>query len=66
MQGGAARAPDPAAAARADRVVPLSPKMVGLRFAAAGRSAGVERVTTTRGEWGWRLNSRAAARTRPM
>ena len=32
-----------------DRVVPLSPKMMGLWFQAAGRAAGVERVTAHSG-----------------
>ena len=38
-----------------DQVVPLSPQMVGLRFAAAARAAGVEaRVTAHSGRVGWR------------
>ena len=35
-----------------DRVVPLSPKMVGLRFQAAARAAGVENVTAHSGRVG--------------
>ena len=35
-----------------DRVVPLSPKMVGLRFQAAARAAGVEHVTAHSGRVG--------------
>ena len=38
--------------APADRVVPLSPKMVGLRFQAAARAAGVEHVTAHSGRVG--------------
>ena len=46
--------------APADRVVPLSPKMVGLRFQAAARVAGVEHVTApTREGSGWRRSSRS-------
>ena len=47
-----------------DRVVPLSPKMVGLRFQAAARAAGVEHVTAHSGASGWRRSSRAGARRR--
>ena len=36
---------DAASPAPEDRVVPLSPQAVGLRFTAAARAAGVERVT---------------------
>ena len=49
VKGGVARAIRTLRAAAspgpADRVAPLSPKMVGLRFQAAARAAGVERVT---------------------
>ena len=49
VKGGVARALRTLRAAASpapeDRVVPLSPKMVGLRFQAAARAAGVERVT---------------------
>ena len=49
VKGGVARAIRTLRAAAnpalADRVVPLSPKMVGLRFQAAARVAGVEHVT---------------------
>ena len=34
----------------ADRVVPLSPKMVGLQFQVAARAAGVEHVTAPLGK----------------
>ena len=36
------------------RVVPLSPQMVGLRFQAAARAAGVEARVTAHSVWGWR------------
>ena len=52
VKGGVARALRTLRAAASpapeDRVVPLSPKMVGLRFQAAARAAGVERVTARR------------------
>ena len=49
--------------APADGVVPLSPKMVGLRFQAAARAAGVERVTAHSGRVGLasELRSRGAS-----
>ena len=40
--------------ARRTRVVPLSPKMVGLRFHAAARAAGVENGSAHSGGSGWR------------
>ena len=51
-----------------DRVVPLSPKMVGLRFQAAARAAGVERVTAHSGRVGLaaELTSRGASTTDVM
>ena len=53
VKGGVARALRTLRAAASptpeDRVVPLSPKMVGLRFQAAARAAGVERVTAHSG-----------------
>jgi hypothetical protein len=52
----------------ADRVAPLSPKMVGLRFAPAARAAGVERVTAHSGRVGLasELTSRGASTTDVM
>ncbi len=56
VKGGVARAIRTLRAAAspgpADRVVPLSSKMVGLRFQAAARAAGVERVTAHSGRVG--------------
>ena len=51
-----------------DRVAPLSPKMVGLRFQAAARAAGVERVTAHAGRGGLasELTSRGASTTDVM
>ena len=51
-----------------DRVVPLSPKMVGLRFSAAARAAGVEQVTAHSGRVGLasELTSRGASTTDVM
>ena len=51
-----------------DRVVPLSPKMVGLRFQAAARAAGVEHVTAHSGRVGLasELTSRGASTTDVM
>ena len=53
VKGGVARAirtlRAAASPAPADRVAPLSPKMVGLRFQAAARAAGVEHVTAHSG-----------------
>ena len=51
-----------------DRVVPLSPKMVGLRFQAAARAAGVEQVTAHSGRVGLasELTSRGASTTDVM
>ena len=51
-----------------DRVVPLSPKMVGLRFSASARAAGVERVTAHSGRVGLasELTSRGASTTDVM
>ena len=52
-----------------DQVVPLSPQMVGLRFAAAARAAGVEpRVTAHSGrvELASELTSRGASTTDVM
>ena len=51
-----------------DRVVPLSPKMVGLRFQAAARAAGVEHVTAYSGRVGLasELTSRGASTTDVM
>ena len=51
-----------------DRVVALSPKMVGLRFQAAARTAGVERVTAHSGRVGLasELTSRGASTTDVM
>ena len=59
----AAASPGPA-----DRVVPLSPKMVGLRFQAAARAAGVEHVTAHSGRVGLasELTSRGASTTDVM
>ena len=50
------------------RVVPLSPKMVGLRFQAAARAAGVEHVTAHSGRVGLasELTSRGASTTDVM
>ena len=52
----------------ADRVAPLSPKMVGLRFQAAARAAGVEHVTAHSGRVGLasELTSRGASTTDVM
>ena len=56
MKGGVAREIRTLRAAASpapeDRVVPLSPKMVGLRFKAAARAAGVEHVTAHSGRVG--------------
>ena len=56
VKGGVARAirtlRAAASPAPTDRVVPLSPKMVGLRFQAAARAAGVEHVTVHSGRVG--------------
>ena len=51
-----------------DRVVPLSPKMVGLRFQAAARAAGVEQVTAHSGRVGLasELTRRGASTTDVM
>ena len=51
-----------------DRVVPLSPKMVGLRLQAAARAAGVEHVTAHSGRVGLasELTSRGASTTDVM
>ena len=51
-----------------DRVVPLSPQMVGLRFQAAARAAGVEHVTAHSGRVGLasELTSRGASTTDVM
>ena len=51
-----------------DRVVPLSPQMVGLRFQAAARAAGVEPVTAHSGRVGLasELTSRGASTTDVM
>ena len=51
-----------------DRVVPLSPKMVGLRFQAAARAGGVEHVTAHSGRVGLasELTSRGASTTDVM
>ncbi len=51
-----------------DRAVPLSPKMVGLRFQAAARTAGVEHVTAHSGRVGLasELTSRGASTTDVM
>ena len=51
-----------------DRVVPLSPKMVGMRFSAAARAAGGERVTAHSGRVGLasELTSRGASTTDVM
>ena len=72
VKGGVARAIRTLRAAAtpgpADRVVPLSPKMVGLRFQAAARAAGVERVTAHSGRVGLasELTSRGASTTDVM
>ena len=52
----------------ANRLVPLSPKMVGLRFSAAARAAGVEHVTAHSGWVGLvsELTSRGASTTDVM
>ena len=69
MKGGVARAIRTLRAAvnpvPADRVAPLSPKMVGLRFQAAARAAGVEHVTAHSGRVGLasELTSRGASTT---
>ena len=69
VKGGVARAirtlRAAASPATEDRVVPLSPKMVGLRFQAAARAAGVERVTAHSGRVGLasELTSRGASTT---
>ena len=51
-----------------EMVVPLSPKMVGLRFQAAARAAGVEHVTAHSGRVGLasELTSRGASTTDVM
>ena len=72
VKGGVARAIRTLRAAAnpspADRVAPLSPKMVGLRFAAAARAAAVERVTAHSGRVGLasELTSRGASTTDVM
>ena len=73
VKGGIARALRTMRAAASpapeDRVVPLSPQMVGLRFAAAARAAGVEaRVTAHSGRVGLALElmSRGASTTDVM
>ena len=72
VKGGVARAirtlRAAASPAPTDRVVPLSPKMVGLRFQAAARAAGVERVTAHSGRVGLasELTSRGASTTDVM
>ena len=72
VKGGVARAirtlRAAASPASEDRVVPLSPKMVGLRFQAAARVAGVERVTAHSGRVGLasELTSRGASTTDVM
>ena len=72
VKGGVARAIRTLRAAASpaleDRVVRLSPKMVGLRFAAAARAAGVERVTAHSGRVGLasELTSRGASTTDVM
>ena len=72
VKGGVARAIRTLRAAAnpapADRVVALSPKMVGLRFQAAARAAGVERVTAHSGRVGLasELTSRGASTTDVM
>ena len=73
VKGGAARAVRTLRAATspepADRVVPLSPQMVGLRFTAAARAAGIEtRVTAHSGRVGLasELTSRGASTTDVM
>ena len=69
VKGGVARAirtlRAAASPAPTDRVVPLSPKMVGLRFQAAARAAGVEHVTAHSGRVGLasELTSRGASTT---
>ena len=56
VKGGVARAIRTLRAAEnpatEDRVVPLSPKMVGLRFQAAAKAAGVEQITAHSGRVG--------------
>ena len=72
VKGGVARAIRTLRAAEnpatEDRVVPLSPKMVGLRFQAAARAAGVEQVTAHSGRVGLasELTSRGASTTDVM
>ena len=72
MKGGVARAirtlRAAATPAPADRVAPLSPKMVGLRFQTAARAAGVEHVTAHSGRVGLasELTSRGASTTDVM
>ena len=72
VKGGVARAIRTLRAAATpgptDRVAPLSPKMVGLRFQAAARAAGVERVTAHSGRVGLasELTSRGASTTDVM
>ena len=72
VKGGVARAIRTLRAAAspgpADRVVPLSSKMVGLRFQAAARAAGVEHVTAHSGRVGLasELTSRGASTTDVM
>ena len=57
-----------ASSAPEDRVVPLSPKMVGLRFQAAARAASVEHMTAHSGRVGLasELTSRGASTTDVM
>ena len=72
VKGGVARAIRTLRAAASsgpeDRVGPLSPKMVGLRFQPAGRAAGVEHVTAHSGRVGLasELASRGASTTDVM
>ena len=72
VKGGVARAlrtlQDAASPAPDDPVVPLSPQTVGLRFQAAARAAGVERVTAHSGRVGLasELTSRGASTTDVM
>ena len=72
VKGGVARAirtlRAAASPASADRVAPLSPKMVGLRFQAAARAGGVGHVTAHSGRVGLasELTSRGASTTDVM
>ena len=72
VKGGVARAIQTLRAAASPapevRAVPLSPKMVGLRFQAAARAVGVERVTAHSGRLGLasELTSRGASTTDVM